>query len=163
MQMVEVEHFARAAEAFRNYCRGHSVVSGSSEIRELIALLAELIRRAVLLPNVELPSGSEASTEVVEPITISVAGAGIYWEIFDALEGVDVAEVPQAVLGDLADDLTGIYRDVTEGLLYWQAGTERGRREAAWSWKLTFESHWGEHATGALRALYWCLRNAAIE
>jgi hypothetical protein len=28
-----------------------------------------------------------------------------------------------------------------------------------WEWEFGFETHWGEHATNAIRALYWLLYN----
>ncbi|HNC43525.1 MAG TPA: DUF5063 domain-containing protein [Acidobacteriota bacterium] len=27
--------------------------------------------------------------------------------------------------------------------------------EAAWEWRFLFEIHWGQHLTGAQRALHW--------
>jgi Domain of unknown function (DUF5063) len=70
-----------------------------------------------------------------------------YREIFDPFEPLTETEVT----GALADDFADIYRDVRAGLRKWQRG-ESG--EALWEWRFNLESHWGEHLTGALRALY---------
>jgi hypothetical protein len=69
-----------------------------------------------------------------------------YWEIFDPY--ADPPEDP--VLGLLSDDLSDIYLDLANGAELWAAGA---RDEAVWEWRVGFESHWGEHATGALRAI----------
>ncbi|MDX2060765.1 MAG: DUF5063 domain-containing protein [Gemmatimonadales bacterium] len=72
-----------------------------------------------------------------------------YREIFDPHEPSTELEVR----GDLADDFADIYRDLLDGLRKWA----RGEADLAhWEWRSGFENHWGEHATGALRALH-CL------
>ena len=63
------------------------------------------------------------------------------------------AEAP--LVGDLVDEITDIYRDVVGALRLHEAGYVE---DAAWHWAFDFRSHWGEHATGALRAMYWHLR-----
>ena len=69
-----------------------------------------------------------------------------YQEVFDPY-----AEPPEPpVTGSLADDLSDTYLDLTKGLDFWA----RGRRdEAVREWRCGFEYHWGEHVTGALRAI----------
>jgi hypothetical protein len=68
-----------------------------------------------------------------------------YREVFDPY-----SEDEEEVTGSLADDLADIYRELRSGLRKWK----RGQTGAAlWDWRFGFESHWGEHATGALRAL----------
>jgi hypothetical protein len=70
-----------------------------------------------------------------------------YREVFDPFEPETEAEV----MGSLADDLADIYRDLRAGLRKWQRG-ESG--EALWEWRFGFQTHWGEHLTGALRAIH---------
>jgi hypothetical protein len=70
-----------------------------------------------------------------------------YQEIFDPY-----AEPPEApVTGSLADDLADIFLDLEDGEQLWSAGKFDA---AVWNWRFGFESHWGEHVTGALRALH---------
>lgn len=77
-----------------------------------------------------------------------------YFEVFDPWE--DTGD--PAVVGDLADDLWDIYTELQAGLALW----DQGRREnAIWEWRFGFEMHWGEHATGAMRALYMLARRRA--
>lgn len=69
-----------------------------------------------------------------------------YQEIFDPY-----AEPPElSVMGSLADDFSDIYCDLRHGDDHWAAGEFDA---AVWEWQLSFESHWGEHVTGALRAI----------
>lgn len=70
-----------------------------------------------------------------------------YREVFDPYAEPSEGEVT----GDIIDDLGDIYRDLQRGLLHWQSGTPG---EALWEWRFNFQSHWGEHATSALRAIF---------
>jgi len=71
-------------------------------------------------------------------------------------------EVPpeDAGVGDLADDIADIYRDVAEGLRLYEAGHPR---EALWQWVFNLTYHWGAHATSAMRALHWYLSDNESE
>ncbi|MEM6927207.1 MAG: DUF5063 domain-containing protein [Myxococcota bacterium] len=60
-------------------------------------------------------------------------------------------EPGEPVANTLADDLSDVWRDVTEGLSLYDAGH---RGSACVHWRLGHGSHWGEHAVGALRALH---------
>ena len=79
-----------------------------------------------------------------------------YGEVFDPLP------VPpeEPVVGSLADDLCDIYRDVVTGLRAYEAGL---RAHAVWEWGFGFRHHWGEHATGAIRALHCWLADNALD
>lgn len=54
-------------------------------------------------------------------------------------------------IGDLADDVADIYRDLSAGLALFDAGHEE---EAQWEIRFSFLTHWGRHASGAIRALH---------
>ena len=56
------------------------------------------------------------------------------------------------VNGELHDDVVDIYKDLKEGLFVHENSSPA---EAERYWRQSFRYHWGEHATGALRALYW--------
>lgn len=60
-------------------------------------------------------------------------------------------EEKSQTMGDLADDLADIYRDLKAGQDLYNKGHAN---EAAWEWKLHFNIHWGRHATSALHALH---------
>jgi Domain of unknown function (DUF5063) len=76
----------------------------------------------------------------------------VYSEVFDPFEDPPTAPVG----GSLLDDLQDLYSDLKAGLVAYDAGYVRG---AAWQWRFHFTIHWGEHATSAIRALYWYLRH----
>ena len=57
----------------------------------------------------------------------------------------------ESIIGNLADDLADIYRDLKEGLVLYEAGHIT---EALWEWSQSFNSHWGRHASSALHALH---------
>jgi hypothetical protein len=69
-----------------------------------------------------------------------------YSEIFSPLVPQD-----EPVVGDLADDLVEIYRDIAAGLHWLDAGRVD---DALWEWGFNFQVHWGEHASSAIRALH---------
>lgn len=71
-----------------------------------------------------------------------------YLEIFDPW----VEDEP--VHGSLADDLSGVYGNLREGLESWDNGD---RDQAVFEWYDYFIFHWGHHALDAMRALH-CLR-----
>ena len=70
-----------------------------------------------------------------------------YGEIFSPL--LMPPEPP--VVGDLADDLVDIYRDVALGQSLYEAGR---CDDAIWQWGSGFQTHWGQHAASAIRALH---------
>ena len=70
---------------------------------------------------------------------------------------LDAPEEPG--VGDLADDLADIYRDLNEGLALERAGHHA---EAIHNWWFSFRHHWGNHATSAIHALHtWFEKEAA--
>jgi Domain of unknown function (DUF5063) len=69
-----------------------------------------------------------------------------YREVFDPYD----ESIDKVVTGSLADDLSDIYVDLRQGEDFWSHGLFD---EAVWQWRFGFESHWGEHATSALRAI----------
>jgi hypothetical protein len=93
--------------------------------------------------EVELPSGSVG----VVAARASEIPLQIYWEVFDPI----ATPCEEPVCGLIAADLGDIYGDVARGLVLFESGD---RDEALWEWAFNFRIHWGEHATGALRALH---------
>ena len=78
----------------------------------------------------------------------------MYGEVFDPL----TIPSEEPVIGSIADDIIDIYRDVVTGLRAYRLGDLANAR---WEWAFNFAHHWGEHATGAIRALHaWLAANA---
>ena len=66
----------------------------------------------------------------------------------------------EPVVGSLTDDIADIYRDVIPGLREYELGR---RAQAVWEWGFGLRHHWGEHATGAIRALHCRLAANAFD
>jgi hypothetical protein len=60
--------------------------------------------------------------------------------------------------GSLADDLTGIYRDLASGLAYARDGKYS---DAIWERRFSYFSHWGYHLAGAQAVLRQYLDQSA--
>jgi hypothetical protein len=71
-----------------------------------------------------------------------------YSELFNPLP-VPAKEEP--TVGDLADDIADIFDDVLEGLRCFDHGRVP---DAVWEWAFGFQSHWGRHASCAIRTLH---------
>jgi hypothetical protein len=82
---------------------------------------------------------------VYDSIGSRLAGADMYMEMFDPFGWTE-----EPVVGSLADDLADVYQEIRAGLLKWRRGE---RDDAVWTWRFGLETHWAEHATGAMRAL----------
>jgi hypothetical protein len=61
-------------------------------------------------------------------------------------------QADEAVMLPLADDLADIHRDLTHGLRALADGA--AHEDVVWEWRFGFYSHWGRHATEALRVLH---------
>jgi hypothetical protein len=74
-----------------------------------------------------------------------------YLTFFDLTQSLDLDQKP--VIGDLADDLTDIYRDVKPGLRA-AAIPENAVTRSGFDWQFSFQSHWGDHAVNAMKLLH---------
>ncbi len=72
-----------------------------------------------------------------------------YWMVFEPLE----QQKPEPLYGSISDDLADIWRDVKEGLVEMDSGTPTAMMDAAWHWRFSFETHWAQHAAGAICSL----------
>ncbi len=120
-----------------------------------VRLLA-LYQAGCALPQLEPPEGFDAGPSPDRPD--GWAGFDrfdVYWEVFDPY----VDEAP--VAGSLSDDLLDTYADVRRGLDLWKSKAPRAA--AIWEWQVGFETHWGDHAIDALRALHRACRAAMHE
>ena len=124
------------------------------DIREVLGTLARLLALGLELPQVE-PDEDEAADDpdgldedarvVAASVRRTVGDLDRYWEVFDPREHTE------PVAGALWDDLVDTYRDLRRGLHL----ADRGSRFAAvWNWRFSLETHWGNHATDAIRVLF---------
>lgn len=123
----------------------------------LLIALGDAVAAAMRLPEVE------AGEEVDSPVEVSneqwramyqrigqmLPWAGYYWEASYPFAEDEVGS--GAVLGDLIDDLTDIWRDLQDGLLALGAGLAIGDVQA--QWRRDYWLHWSHHALSAMRML----------
>jgi hypothetical protein len=156
-----VERFAEEAALFQHWAL-HGRDTGESAAREALIRITRLYLAALELPpasSVELADQSNAprvGRDEHEAVFAAAARLPLqfYAEVFDPLP----IPAQEPVLGHLADDIADIYGHVVEGLLAYRADD---RARAVWEWGFGLQHHWGEHATGAIRALHsWLAANA---
>lgn len=70
---------------------------------------------------------------------------------YPEVDDITEIETPSTSLGDIANDLADIYRDLKAGLGLYEQGYES---EAVYEWKSHFNFHWGIHAVNAMNALH---------
>lgn len=156
--MDVVKRFATEAERFAKWAEAGSD-SGALAARNGLLHLTRLYLTALELP------ASAGSDEDVPDVRVDdatwksvFANAGrlpldFYGEVFNPLP----VPAEQPVTASLADDIADIHRDVVTALRHYRAGR---RDEALWHWTFSLQSHWGEHVTGAIRALHcWLAAN----
>jgi hypothetical protein len=158
--MAEGDAFAEEAGRFERWARS-GIGDGAPAVREALIRITQLYLAGLSLPP---PWSDHLGTAVVDLVqddewkAVLQAAARLpldaYGGVFDPL----VIPPEEPVVGSIADDIADIYRDVVTGLRLDQSGE---RPEAIWQWSFNFRHHWGEHATGAIRALHCWLAQAA--
>jgi hypothetical protein len=151
--MTPLDKFAREARLFCQWATGADGTAAS--VPAALIRVGALYNAALALPNPWTPGLSDQVADVELPDAdlrlvaerAATLPCQLYWEIFDPLQ--DPPEEP--VIGHTSDDIDDIYRDVAAGLVLFDSGR---RDEAGWEWGFNFRTHWGEHATGALRAFH---------
>jgi hypothetical protein len=152
------------ARSFKDIATEYCAWVEKREVREdvgiwLSQILAELILEAYRIPDDELADAGASEENRYKARDYQEVRASLpelpiqyYREVFDNLD----LESDEAVMGDLHDDVADIYRELKEGLFIYEHDSPS---KAERFWRQLFRYHWGEHATGALRALYWHVRN----
>ncbi len=69
----------------------------------------------------------------------------LYSEVFDPVSQ------KEAVVGRLSNDLSEVYSDLREPLLWYEQGNSI---DAVWDWKLGLQTHYGRHIVDALRVIH---------
>lgn len=146
------ERIARFAVAARDFC---GAADGCPlDTRAMLTALLRLLVAAQELPDTA-PSFRDASPthagvtadtdRVAANVVDSLGSAGHYRMIYDPQHD------EEPCVGSLADDLGDIYRDLRRGLDLFDRDAPA---DAAWEWRFAYETHWGDHATDAVRVLH---------
>jgi hypothetical protein len=151
---VETTRFAGLAQRYRQLIDQRETVPVADLLSRVQQLLASLYAAAVSLPDVEgsddpprFQMTNDEWQHLFNSLQAILGPRSHYREVFDPYDPNEC----EPVTASLADDLADVYRDLREGLHLWDAGH---RHDAVWAWRDGFQSHWGEHATGALRAIH---------
>lgn len=149
--LTAIDHFVDVA---RRYCAWaeSSVGEPQQELQQAREFLAELHLAVLRLPEMDVDDLETKSTlthadwkRVLDRFSqLPVDG---YWDVFDPL--IEAEKEP--LWNSLADDLADVYRDIKAYLRLFDAGHVE---EAVWQWRFHFSFHWGQHLTGAQRAIH---------
>lgn len=147
-------HFAREAQRFVVWADGTAC---GDRLTAPIALrrVAQLYADALALPQPWSQSVSpryEALPVFLEARLnqVRLRAAAIPLQHYSEIFSPSLPPDPPMV-GDLADDLVEIYRDVAWGL---QLHDDGRVDDALWQWGFGFQARWGQHASSAIRALH---------
>ena len=141
--MQTVASFYDLAKEFLKYL-DENEISYNSFIY-LITTIMKLYIAAINLPNIEPEDIESHDTNKKPTIKIHNDIQTYYFEIFNPL--ID----EEAVCSDLKDDLCGIYDDLQCGIEEYESGKIGN---AVCEWRVGLQSHWGQHAVDAIRALH---------
>jgi hypothetical protein len=130
------DRFAEEAALFELWARSRGA-GGEAAAREGLLRITRLYLAALDLPRAE--GSGDYYGQVSNPLAVPPEEPGI---------------------GSVADDIADIYRDIVTGLREYRAGRTMA---ALWEWEFGFRQHWGDHATGAIRALHAWLAEHAPE
>ena len=153
MSMLSVmrEEAARYCELIEN----PDQLTRAALAHELVAALSSLVSAAARLPDVE-PSSVELpdapSQEDTRERFAAVQHALGEWDAYWTSLGPSGDGADEAAMLPLSDDLVDVWRDVKRGLLALDAGCRVD--DVLWEWRFAYWTHWGRHATEALRALH---------
>lgn len=161
--MDAVDRFAAETTAFQQWAL-HGTDSGAEAAREALIRITRLYLAGLELPSAwseELADQPDAervgNTEWGDVFATAQRRLPMkhYCEVFEPW----AVRPMEPVVESLPDDIADIYRDVVTGLRAYQSGQ---RSVAVWEWEFGLHTHWGEHATGAIRALHcWLAKNAS--
>jgi hypothetical protein len=151
---ASIEDFASAVRDFCAWAEASSETppEPTEEAKAAIRFLAVLYSGALNLPSI-------STADEVPDYEVSYDDWKAVFARFGALpfnfyrecDYPFALEDDESSIGDVADDLADVYRDLRVGLSLFANGHEAA---AISHWRETFEIHWGLHAVSALKALH---------
>ena len=160
-QMTIDPETLRFADSARSFCEWAEGSPGSPKEEALAArrYLASLYGLALNLPESAFGEEDPAGLSDDKWQTVFSRFSALPFTYYSSFFDPSTAVTEEASLGDLADDLADIWRDLKDGLTLFDAGHTGA---ATFTWRFGFNSHWGRHASSALYALHcWSQANSA--
>ena len=152
-----VSAFLSLAEQYCATIERHEDYSDLEFLQLMDTLLPLLYVKVQGLPDLDVPKRNRTVSvqdttnqyfETSYPLREKLGKHDAYREVYDPYSDED------AVTATLSDDLSDIYVNLKQGLVRYYEGQSSAMARAIWDLKLNFTIHWGEHATGALRAIH---------
>jgi len=140
-----VASFVRAAYAFCELVQQASSLPLAERARLTREHLLRLYGAATDLPSLEPSEEHDAPSFPAPEGWAGFEEHDSYWEVFDPYQHA------APVCPSLSDDVLDVYLELRRGLWFWEKNMIA---DAVWEWRFSFESHWGDHAIDALRALH---------
>ena len=143
--MDKIREFYELADTYCHYISVKEMTV--DDILELMEMLMKLYLLAVNLPEIKPESIDATVINETDEIRVKFDEQipTFYWEVFNPF----VQE--EAVCGNLAVDLSEIATDLQDGMREFEEGR---MGNAVFEWTFGLNSHWGNHAVNALRALH---------
>lgn len=142
-------------------------------LRSLLPALSELYAYAVGLTGVEWVEANDRTLSrfqvthdewrvLYHRLSTQLGHDAWYWMTFEPMK--TQVEKAEKVIGNLADDLADVYRDIVPGLRAWNTKDDALLDEIAFQWaRGGFENHWGSHAVDALGILHRIVIRRIVE
>ena len=151
------DHFAEVARRYCSWVEGE-LGDRDDEMRRVRLLLAELHLAAAELPDLGIGKNIDAVSISHDEWSqffkkFGALPVNSYFDVFNPLQ----EEEP--VINSLADDLADIYRDLKAGLSLFEA---KHPIDAAWEWRFSFQTHWGQHLVAAQRVIHEYLADEGL-
>ncbi|MFC4728403.1 DUF5063 domain-containing protein [Coralloluteibacterium thermophilus] len=147
--MQQLDDFFDAATAFCAWAESAPGVP-DDEVDTAIKMLSKLLALVHELPELfdeeDAPELTHEEWQVVHKRFLDMLPFNYYASYSEPHDTND----PSPGIGDVADDLADIWRDLKGGLALYHKGNDAA---AAWEWRDSFSIHWGRDATSALYAL----------
>jgi hypothetical protein len=157
----EVLRFRETAKKFCEFIETHKSYRKKEFLTLCAMSLSELYNHALSLRQL-ISDGEDDSVPQVQhdewaslsdSLKQKLGDDDVYTVVFDPTN----PEPDDPVEATLSDDLADIYRDLKNGLMFWDSDSQSGLEEALWEWSFGFEHHWGQHLTKALSAIHWLI------
>jgi hypothetical protein len=150
--------FDEAFTSARQYVAGlESYCEGKTDLSGLETTLAYVYATMLRVPDqsglLEEESRVEISHEQWKHMFDQVQArltSSSYHSIFDG--NFDLTKQPEVDIGEIADDLADIWRDLSRGLTMLREGA--GPEEVLWDLWFNFRHHWARHAVDAMQAIH---------
>lgn len=141
------EELSAFIEVARRYCSFVEHPPDTNGALVAAQLLSRLYAAGLAIGEVE---PGEIDLEQFRP-TLVPPSPGIAAQYYSMVIDPFAIEQPETAIGDLCDDILDVYIDVKTCLAAYDAGYGR---EAEWFWWFHCRTHWGHHASDAIRALH---------